>query len=74
MRDLLRPSSEEEVQRLVETYAAGANAHQQMMFANSLRAALSLEEVREMVRSLGFAASSVNQTSDRHWTWCCTVS
>ena len=73
LRDLLRPASEAEVQRLVEAYASGANPHQQEMFANSLRAALTLEEVRALVETLGFAASSVCQTSDRHWTWCCTA-
>lgn len=73
VRDLLRPQSEADVKRLVATYAAGANAHQQAMFANSLRAALTLEEVRELAAALGLSASNVNQTSDRHWTWCCVL-
>lgn len=73
VRDLLRPESEAEVQRLVATYAAGANPHQQAMFANSLRASLTLGEVRELVASLGVASSSVHQSSDRHWTWCCVA-
>ncbi len=73
VRDLLRPQSEADVQRLVAAYAAGANAHQQAMFANSLRAALTLDEVRALVKAIGFAAEGVNQTSDRHWTWCCVV-
>ncbi len=69
VRDLLRPETEEELRRLVTVYAGEANAHQRAMFDASLRAALTLEEVRELVRSLGFAAESVRQTSDRHWTW-----
>jgi len=68
-RDLLRPATEDQLQQLVATYTPGANEHQQRMFAESLHAALSFNEIREMVRSLGFAAGDVQQTSDRHWTW-----
>jgi len=68
-RDLLRPADDATVDRLVATYAADANAHQRQMFDDSLRAALSLDEIRELVRDLGFAPESVAATSDRHWTW-----
>ena len=69
VRDLLRPDDDATVRRLVDTYAADANQHQRAMFDASLRAALSLEEIRAIVRSLGFAAETVRATSDRHWTW-----
>jgi ubiquinone/menaquinone biosynthesis C-methylase UbiE len=69
VRDLLRPETDEDVKRLVQLYAGGANAHQQQMFDDSLRAALTLAEVRALVTPLGFDAASVQQTSDRHWTW-----
>jgi SAM-dependent methyltransferase len=68
-RDLLRPETEEQLQQLVGTYTPGANEHQQRMFAESLHAALSLDEIRGLVGSIGFAPDSVQQTSDRHWTW-----
>jgi len=68
-RDLLRPESDEQLQQLVDSYAAGANDHQRRMFTESLHAALSLVEVRGLITSLGFTDDSVNQTSDRHWTW-----
>ena len=68
-RDLMRPGSGEEVSRLVEMYAGDENPHQKQMFDDSLRAALSLEEIREMVTNLGFQGDSVQATSDRHWTW-----
>jgi ubiquinone/menaquinone biosynthesis C-methylase UbiE len=68
-RDLLRPESEERLRQLVEIYTAGANDHQRQMFAESLHAALSLDEIRELVVSLGFSANGVQQTTDRHWTW-----
>jgi ubiquinone/menaquinone biosynthesis C-methylase UbiE len=71
-RDLLRPDSESELKRLVETYTAGANEHQQRMFAESLHAALSLAEIRSLISSLGFPEESVRQTTDRHWTWSAT--
>jgi ubiquinone/menaquinone biosynthesis C-methylase UbiE len=68
-RDLLRPPSKERLDDLVETYAGGENDHARQMFADSLHAALTLDEVRDLVGSLGFARDSVEQTSDRHWTW-----
>jgi len=68
-RDLLRPHDDQTVHQLVATYAAEADAHQRKMFDDSLRAALSLDEIREIVVPLGFAAESVRATSDRHWTW-----
>lgn len=68
-RDLLRPESKEQLHHLVETHAAGANDHQRQMFADSLHAALSLEEIRDLVASLNFPRESVQQTTDRHWTW-----
>lgn len=69
VRDLLRPTDEATLTRLVEMHAAGANDHQKQMFAQSLRAALSLAEIRLLVACLGFDHATVQQTSDRHWTW-----
>ncbi len=69
VRDLLRPGNMEELNGLVQTYAGRENAHQRRMFAESLHAALILDEVREMVAELGFDPAGVTQTTDRHWTW-----
>src|SRR5713101_3576491 len=69
VRDLLRPAGDEVVRSLVSTYAGDANAHQQKMFEESLRAALSLEEIRALVSALNFDPATVQQTTDRHWTW-----
>lgn len=68
-RDLVRPESDQQVHAFVERYAGGETVHQQRLFADSLRAALTLEEVQAMVENLGFHRSSVCLTSDRHWTW-----
>jgi len=69
VRDLLRPQDDSAVKHLVKTYAGAANLNQQKMFEDSLRAALTVEEVRDLVRRLAFDPKGVRQTSDRHWTW-----
>ena len=69
VRDLLRPADRETLDHLVETHAAGANEHQKKMFAESLHAALTVDEVRELVADVGFDPAGVRQTTDRHWTW-----
>ncbi len=68
-RDLLRPDDEATLAGLIETYAGNENAHQRQMFADSLRAALSLEEMRQLAGDLGQSATTVQATSDRHWTF-----
>jgi ubiquinone/menaquinone biosynthesis C-methylase UbiE len=68
-RDLLRPDSEQSVRQLVERYAAQEGERPRRMFENSLRAALCLDEIRDLVTAEGFDAETVQATSDRHWTW-----
>lgn len=68
-RDLARPDSVEDVDRLVAIYAADCNSEQRKLFRDSLFAALTLEEVRELVEKLGARPESATLTSDRHWTW-----
>jgi ubiquinone/menaquinone biosynthesis C-methylase UbiE len=69
VRDLLRPASEPALDELVNAHAAAANDHQRAMFAASLRAALTPDEVCAAVGRLGYGPETVQQTSDRHWTW-----
>ena len=68
VRDLLRPADDATVWHLVDTYASDANDHQRQMFDDSLRAALTLAEVRPLVAALGLDPATVRQTTDRHWT------
>jgi len=68
-RDLCRPRNELELRRLVKSYAGGATDYQRKLFADSLRAALTVDEIRSTVADFGFAPESVQMTSDRHWTW-----
>jgi ubiquinone/menaquinone biosynthesis C-methylase UbiE len=69
VRDLVRPPDEMTLLLLVATYAGKENDHQRQMFADSLHAALTLDEIRRMVAGLGFDPATVRQTTDRHWTW-----
>jgi ubiquinone/menaquinone biosynthesis C-methylase UbiE len=72
-RDLARPLDEPAVQVLVNTYANEATPYQRRLFADSLRAALTVEEMAALVASFGFDRSAVKMTSDRHWTWCASA-
>lgn len=69
VRDLLRPADQATLAGLVETYAADCTEHQRQLFADSLRAALTVEEISEMVAEFGAPPHTVQATSDRHWTW-----
>ncbi len=68
-RDLVRPADEQTLDALVKRYAGKESAESQRLFADSLRAALTVDEVGDTVESLGFDRGSVSMTSDRHWTW-----
>ena len=69
VRDLFRPATEDELAQLVERYTGGETASQRQLFAQSLRAALTVDEMRDLVKSLGLEPATVTATSDRHWTW-----
>jgi ubiquinone/menaquinone biosynthesis C-methylase UbiE len=70
-RDLARPQSETELNRIVTTYAADTTPYQRKLFTDSLHAALTVDEMRALVTTFGFAPDTVQMTSDRHWTWSC---
>lgn len=68
-RDLLRPADDAAVARLVEAYAGDCDDRQRELFETSLRASLTLDEVRRLVAAQGVDPATVQATSDRHWTW-----
>jgi ubiquinone/menaquinone biosynthesis C-methylase UbiE len=73
VRDLARPHDELAVQALAALHApvpAGdaQGERQRGLFVDSLRAALTVDEVRAMVAPLSVPAGAVTMTSDRHWT------
>jgi ubiquinone/menaquinone biosynthesis C-methylase UbiE len=82
VRDLFRPDTDASTLALVDTYAprvahadpsvAAMHERQRALFEASLRAALTVDEVRALVAPLGIAPSAVAATSDRHWTLACT--
>lgn len=69
IRDLFRPPDRGTLDQLVATYAGNDTPHQRQLFADSLHAALTVDEVRSIVASFGFDPVTVSATSDRHWTW-----
>jgi len=65
--DLLRPDSEQEAQRLVEVYAAGAPTVLQEDFYHSLLAAYTPEEINQQLLAAGLDRLKIEIPSDRHW-------
>ncbi len=68
VRDLLRPETDAEVESLVETYAGTENEHAKQLFRQSLHAALTVDEMRQLLSDCDWPQAVVSQTTDRHWT------
>jgi len=69
IRDLVRPATLGEVDALVAAHAADEAEAARAMFRDSLLAALTLAEAREMFASFGLSPENLKMTSDRHWTF-----
>lgn len=69
VRDLYRPKDQSTIAALVSRYAGGESASARGLLEASLNAALTLEEIQAIVRSIGMIVEDVTMTSDRHWTW-----
>lgn len=77
VRDLSRPDTEKEVDRIVALYGGeppldpsqrSSYDHQRMLFRDSLCAALTPDEVKALATEVGMIEADVRMTSDRHWT------
>jgi ubiquinone/menaquinone biosynthesis C-methylase UbiE len=77
VRDLHRPESEAEVDRLLALYGGepppdpaqvASFENMRFLFRASLCASLTVADIVAMVAPLGVPASAVRMTSDRHWT------
>ena len=68
IRDLARPESEQQVERLVSMHAGEEPPAAQQLFRQSLHAAITIDEARALLGGLGIDARHVQMTSDRHWT------
>jgi ubiquinone/menaquinone biosynthesis C-methylase UbiE len=67
IRDLLRPDSLAEIDRIV-TEAGDYGPRQNQLFRDSLAAAFTLGEIQDLVSASGMTDYQLSQTSDRHWT------
>jgi ubiquinone/menaquinone biosynthesis C-methylase UbiE len=68
IRDLIRPESDQIVDQLVDKLGESYDIHQQKLFADSLKAALTLAEVQDLIDRVGLRDVNLAQTSDLHWT------
>jgi ubiquinone/menaquinone biosynthesis C-methylase UbiE len=74
VRDLMRPETMDEAWTIVRRAAAGEHIRQQQLFFDSLCAALTLGEVRDLAQRAGLldgvdkARVRIAPCSDRHWT------
>jgi ubiquinone/menaquinone biosynthesis C-methylase UbiE len=68
IRDLLRPTDEAMMNALVDSMGNDYGEHQKMLFRDSLHAAFTLYEVKEIVQNAGIEGVKVYQSSELHWT------
>jgi ubiquinone/menaquinone biosynthesis C-methylase UbiE len=68
IRDLVRPETRGALESLVETHAARWSPLQRTLFSDSLHAALTLEEARQLLDECGLSDVKVTQITDRHWS------
>lgn len=68
VRDLARPSSRAAARDIVERVSPNDSPKQKQLFFDSLCAALTVDEVRALVREVGLGDLRVEMVSDRHWT------
>jgi trans-aconitate 2-methyltransferase len=66
IHDLRRPSNETEQEALVERYAAGAPPILRRDYSHSLRAAFTLQEVREQLALAGLSELQLAERDDRY--------
>lgn len=68
IRDLIRPENDIIVNNLVAQIGGNYDAHQQQLFHDSLKAALTLAEVQELIDRVGLPQVNLTQSSELHWT------
>ncbi|TVP65237.1 MAG: class I SAM-dependent methyltransferase [Nodularia sp. (in: Bacteria)] len=75
IRDLIRPVDEATMNALVDSIGNEYNSHQKKLFRDSLHAALTIDEVNQLISAVGLSGVKIYQSSDRHWTaerrWNC---
>lgn len=66
IRDLFRPATQNELDALVQTYAGEDTPHQRQLFGDSLHAALTPVELRELAKAAGMVEVEIVVDTDRH--------
>jgi ubiquinone/menaquinone biosynthesis C-methylase UbiE len=68
VRDLIRPATFDQWNSLMNLYAADCSEEAKQMLGESLRASLTVQEIKDLATEFGIDANRAEQTSDRHWT------
>jgi ubiquinone/menaquinone biosynthesis C-methylase UbiE len=68
IRDLIRPDNDRVVNELVAKTGENYDSHQQQLFRDSLKAALTLAEVEALIDRVGLLQVKLTQSSELHWT------
>lgn len=68
IRDLIRPENAQIMNALVDSIGEEYDEYQKKLFRDSLHAALTLDEVNQLISEVGLQQVKVYQSSDRHWT------
>lgn len=68
IRDLVRPMNQVQMDILVERIGTEYNSHQKKLFRDSLQAALTIDEVKQLISSVDLAGVKIYQSSELHWT------
>ena len=68
IRDLYRPETESEIEKLVAAHTVGETEVSKQLFRQSFHAALRLDEIRQLAGKFGIDSSDIQMTSNRHWT------
>jgi ubiquinone/menaquinone biosynthesis C-methylase UbiE len=68
IRDLVRPENDTIVNDLVNRIGANYIDHQQQLFRDSLKAALTLAEVQAAINLVGLSGVKLTQSSELHWS------
>lgn len=68
IRDLLRPASQSELEKILEKHGGDSNPNQLKLFRDSLQASFTLGEIQTLIDQAGIKNVTLYQSSDRHWT------
>ena len=68
IRDLFRPTSVKQIEQIVAEANLEYSPRQKQLFQDSLHAALTLDEIQQLVSEVGWQNLEVYQSSSRHWT------